>query len=114
MQRRDLKDCSYFRLADLRVPLDLLPARLLVAFFLRERGQPCRMSRYALVLTVDLDLGRLLPARLRRLILFTNEFLRLLAMRAPVSGIDSANEPARLQVRLSVQIARINVDQWVV
>lgn len=49
-------------------------------FFLLE-GQPAFMSRYDLRDTVDRDLGRDLPARLRRLIFATREFFCLLLLR---------------------------------
>ena len=46
------------------------------AFFLLDflPGQPCCISLYAFFDTVDFDLGRDLPARLRRLIFATSEF----------------------------------------
>ena len=76
--------------------VDLLRADcLLLVFFedflfedlrFEDCGQPLCICSYESLLTVERDLERLLPARLRRLMLLTREFLRLLAMRHPMSN----------------------------
>jgi hypothetical protein len=49
--------------------------------FLRLEGQPCSISAYAVFDTVERDLGRLFPARLRRLMFSTNEFFGAMTAR---------------------------------
>jgi hypothetical protein len=55
-------------------------ARFRKAFFFPDCGHPFSIRSYDCLLTVERDFDRLFPARLRRLMLFTGEFLGLLAM----------------------------------
>ena len=73
-------------------------AFFLAFFFSLLEGQPAFMSRYDFRETVDLDFGRDLPARLRRLMFATREFfflelrLRLLDCFFLVAMKDSPGE----------------------
>lgn len=58
-----------------------------VAFFFPDFGHPFCIWLYDALLTVERDFGRLLPARLRRLMFATSEFLRLLAMQPSESEL---------------------------